>query len=109
MNDELKLLGHAYKLAMREWEWVADNPVAKVSRERVRNQIEAGAVRRLQSNLGLAFQLAESESMHGDWRETFRASARLGEVEPDDVRRVAARYLVRENRTVATLMRRRDR
>ncbi len=40
VNDELKLLGHAYKLATREWEWVTDNPVTKVSKERVRNQIE---------------------------------------------------------------------
>jgi predicted Zn-dependent peptidase len=74
--------------------------------QRVRNQIAAGAVRRLQSNLGLAFQLADSESTFGDWRETFRSAARLGEVIPDDVRRVAAQYFQRENRTVATLVRR---
>lgn len=40
INDELKLLGHAYKLAMMEWEWVAENPVQKVSKEKVRNLIE---------------------------------------------------------------------
>ena len=40
INDELKLLGHAYKLAMMEWEWVTDNPVQRVSREKVRNLIE---------------------------------------------------------------------
>lgn len=40
INDELTLLSHAYKLAMREWEWVASNPVQRVSREKVRNQIE---------------------------------------------------------------------
>jgi predicted Zn-dependent peptidase len=72
--------------------------------ERVRNQIEAGAVRRIQSNLGLAFQLADSESLWGDWRETFRASARLRAVTPADVRRVVATYLVADNRTVATLV-----
>jgi predicted Zn-dependent peptidase len=71
--------------------------------ERVRNQIAAGSVRRIGSNLGLAFQLARSESMEGDWRATFRASARLGEVGGDDVRRVAAEYLTRRNRTVAVL------
>lgn len=73
--------------------------------QRVRNQVEAGDLRRLQSNLGLAFQLAESVSMFGDWRETFRHSARIAAVTPDDVRRVAAKYLIRENRTVATLVR----
>lgn len=40
INDELKLLGHAYKLAMMEWEWAMENPVQKVSREKVRNLIE---------------------------------------------------------------------
>lgn len=40
VNDELKLLSHAYKLATMEWEWVTENPVLKVSREKVRNSIE---------------------------------------------------------------------
>jgi integrase len=34
------LLGHAYKLAMMEWEWVTDNPVLKIAKEKVRNGIE---------------------------------------------------------------------
>jgi len=74
--------------------------------ERVRNQIEAGNVRRISSNLGLAFQLADSESLTGDWRSTFRQSARLREVTSAEVRRVAAEYLTENNRTVAVLVRR---
>jgi predicted Zn-dependent peptidase len=73
--------------------------------ERVRNQIAAGNVRRLQSNLGLAFQLVESESLLGDWRETFRMSERLQAVTAEDVKRVATKYFTSENRTVATLVR----
>jgi integrase len=38
VNDELGLLRHAYKLALLEWEWVADNPVLKVKREKVRTK-----------------------------------------------------------------------
>ena len=72
---------------------------------RVRNQVEAGKVRRLLSNLGLAFQIAESTTLTGDWRDTFRLSERIGEVTVEDVRRVAATYLTQENRTVATLRR----
>lgn len=72
---------------------------------RVRNQIEAGNVRRLQSNMGLAVQLAESEALYADWRETFRSAARLRAVTAEDVRAVLRRYLVQENRTVATLHR----
>ena len=73
--------------------------------QRVRNQIAAGAIRRIQSSLGLAFQLADSESLFGDWRETFRTSELLQGVMADDVRRVANEYLRQANRTVATLVR----
>jgi predicted Zn-dependent peptidase len=73
--------------------------------ERVKNQVAAGNLRRLESNLGLAFQLAESETDYGDWRETFRSATALTAVTPDDVRRVVARYFTRQNRTVATLVR----
>ncbi len=72
---------------------------------RVRNQVEAGNVRRLQSNLGLAFQIAASATLTGDWRDTFRLSERIREVTAEDVRRVAAKYLTQRNRTVATLRR----
>ena len=77
--------------------------------ERVRNQIAAGNVRRIEGNLGLAFQLADSESLTGDWRATFRMAARLRDVSAEDVRRVAAEYLVLSNRTVAVLVRQESR
>jgi predicted Zn-dependent peptidase len=73
--------------------------------ERVRNQVAAGNVRRMTSNLGLAFQLADSESLLGDWRETFRMSELLDAVTAEDVRRIAAEYLVAPNRTVGVLRR----
>lgn len=72
--------------------------------ERVRNQISAAAIRRLQSNFGLALQLADSESLFGDWRATFRSTERLRSVTPDDVQRVAGEYFDKRNRTVATLV-----
>jgi len=73
--------------------------------ERVRNRVAASSIRRLQSNLGLAFQLAESEALHSDWRETFRFTERLRDVTAEQVQRVARAYLTRERRTVATLQR----
>ena len=71
--------------------------------ERVRNQVAAGNVRRMTSNLGLAFQIADSEALLGDWRETFRTAERLNAVTVEDVRRIAEEYLVERNRTVAVL------
>lgn len=72
---------------------------------RVRNQVAAGNVRRMTSNLGLAFQIADSRALLGDWRETFRSTDRIEAVTAEDVRRIAAQYLVQANRTVAVLAR----
>jgi integrase len=40
INYELALMSHAFNLAIREWEWLRDNPVRKVSREKVNNMRE---------------------------------------------------------------------
>ena len=72
--------------------------------QRVRNQISAGTVRRIQSNIGLAFQLVESVALFNDWRETFRYSNKLRAVTADDVIRIAETYLNQSNRTVTTLV-----
>jgi len=40
VNMELTLMSHAYEIAIREWEWVKDNPVKRVTKEKVRNFIE---------------------------------------------------------------------
>jgi integrase len=40
VNYELALMSHAYNLAIKEWEWVKENPVKKVSKEKVNNLIE---------------------------------------------------------------------
>jgi predicted Zn-dependent peptidase len=86
-----------------EIERISNEGPTAVEVDRVINQIEAGSIRRLQSNLGLAFQLADSESLFDDWRETFRSPRRFTAVRPEDVQRVAAKYLTPTNRTVGTL------
>ena len=40
INMEMSLMNHAFTLAIKEWEWVKDNPVKMVSREKVNNLIE---------------------------------------------------------------------
>jgi len=40
INYELTLMGHAFNLALLEWEWVKDNPVRRVRKDRVNNFIE---------------------------------------------------------------------
>ncbi len=40
INMELSFIRHAFNLAIKEWEWVQDNPACKVSREKINNRIE---------------------------------------------------------------------
>ena len=87
-----------------ELDRLASEPPEPVELERVRNQYQAGEVRRLVSNLGLALQLAESESLLSDWRATFEYSRRVQAVTPEDVSAVVRKYFRPENRTVATLV-----
>jgi predicted Zn-dependent peptidase len=88
-----------------ELERLKEAPPEDWELQRVRNQLEAGEVRRLRSSFGLALQLARSATLYGDWRATFDALDDLQQVTPADIQRVAARYFVREGRTVATLVR----
>lgn len=73
--------------------------------QRVRNQVQASAIQRLEDNFGLAFQLSNSEALWYDWRETFRFQSALARVTAADVQRVARTYFSKSNRTVATLVR----
>ncbi|WP_405284486.1 pitrilysin family protein [Gaopeijia maritima] len=84
---------------------LAAEPPSEAEVDRVRVQIEAGRVRRLRSNLGLAFQLASSASSLGEWRTTFELAERMTEVRPTDVQRVVQRYFQDRYLTVATLVR----
>ena len=38
INRELAMLSKAFSLAVREWEWIRDNPVSKVPKEKENNQ-----------------------------------------------------------------------
>ena len=87
-----------------ELDRLMNEPPAEIELQRVRNQLEAGTVRRLESNFGLAVQLAGSQSLFGDWRTTFLLEERLQAVTPGDIQRVVGKYLRPENRTVATLV-----
>jgi predicted Zn-dependent peptidase len=66
----------------------------------VKTRAKAGLIRQLDSNAGLALQLAEYQTLYGDWRELFREVDRIDKVTPQDIKRVAAATFVPTNRTV---------
>jgi len=73
--------------------------------ERVKNQIEADYVRGMQSNLGLAFRLSNMQALTGDWSYLETLNSLRKAVTIDDVKRVMAKYLSKEKRIVAYLVR----
>lgn len=79
-------------------------PVSPRELEKVLNNLDADLVRSLRSNSGLAAQLAYFEAVARDWRYLLRARDRIAAVTPADIQRVASAYLVKSNRTVATLV-----
>jgi predicted Zn-dependent peptidase len=87
-----------------EIERLANEPPGERELERVRIQLESAEVRRLASNMGLAFQLAESVQVYDDWRETFRIGDELQQVTAAEVQAVARRYLTETNRVVGELV-----
>jgi predicted Zn-dependent peptidase len=66
----------------------------------VKTRVKAGLLRQLDSNSGLAQQLASYQTLFGDWRELFRQVDRIDKVTAADIRRVANQTFDANNRTV---------
>ena len=80
-------------------EWVTEEELSRVKR-RARADLIGG----LDSNAGLASQLAYYDVLTGDWRNLFRAIESIDEVSREDIQRVANEYFTERNRTVAYLI-----
>ena len=71
----------------------------------VKTRVKAGLLRQLDSNEGLALQLATYQTLRGDWRELFREVEKIDRVTAADIRRVANSTFVESNRTVGMIER----
>lgn len=89
----------------QEIERLKTEPVTPTELEKVMNNLDAELLRSLRSNSGLASQLAFYQTVAKDWRYLLAARERIAAVTPADIQRVAAQYLIRSNRTVASLVR----
>ncbi|HEY0782162.1 MAG TPA: pitrilysin family protein [Thermoanaerobaculia bacterium] len=69
-----------------------------------KTRARASVVRSLNSNSGLAVQLAVTQRLYGDWRELFHYLDRVDKVTAQDIRRVAQRTFQKTNRTVAMIV-----
>jgi len=69
----------------------------------VKTRSKANLLRGLDSNEGLAQNLAAFQTLYGDWRELFRSVDRINAVTKADIRRVANQVFVPNNRTVGII------
>lgn len=75
--------------------------VDAVTLQRVKTKLRASLIRQLDSNSGLAGQLAFYRAEYGDWRMMFNSIDMIEKITADDVQRVARQYFVQSGRTVA--------
>jgi predicted Zn-dependent peptidase len=72
---------------------------------RARRAAESSFLWEKTSTSGLAQDLAYNQAVHGDWRYTTQYLDMVRSITSKDIQEVAAKYLVPENRTIATLER----
>lgn len=72
--------------------------------EKVKNRIRADFIRGLSSNEGLAGMLSYYEALLGDYHYLIDYTSVIDRITPQDVLQAAQRFLTKENRTVATLI-----
>ena len=72
--------------------------------EKVKNRIRADFLRGLNSNEGLAGMLSYYEAALGDYRYLVDYPDTIDRITPEEIRQTALTYLMKENRTVATLV-----
>jgi predicted Zn-dependent peptidase len=72
--------------------------------QKVKNAFKANAYRRLSDPFAIFIQLVSYDGL-GDWRYINTSAERADAVTAADLQRVAREYLTRENRTVATFLR----
>lgn len=79
-------------------------PVSPQELERVKTQARASLLRSLDSNMGMARNLATYEVKTGDWRNLFKEIEDIEAVSAADIQRVAQATFRPENRTIGRIL-----
>jgi zinc protease len=78
--------------------------VAPTELTKAKNQLLANHYRQFETIGGRADLLGTYEVFHGDFKKLYRLDKEIDAVTPEDVQRVAKKYFLEKNRTVATLI-----
>jgi len=87
----------------QEIEKIKKNKISSEELERAKSQMMAAQLFHLQSNIGLAEALTYFESIAGDWHYLLQHEEVLKGITAEEIRKVAQKYLVKQNRTVSIL------
>jgi len=87
-----------------ELEKIAKDGPTDQELQKVKNQFQAAAYGRMEDNGDLRDALAEADSA-GTYEDFLKEPARLAAITKEDIRRVAAEYFKKENRTVLNISR----
>ncbi|MGK7956042.1 MAG: M16 family metallopeptidase [Crocosphaera sp.] len=87
-----------------EIEKLKNEPVFEQELQRVKNQLRAGLLRSLDSNLGMAKALVEYEVKTGSWRNLFEQVEAIESVTSADIQRVAKATFIPENLTIGRIL-----
>ncbi|MEK6677349.1 MAG: insulinase family protein [Planctomycetota bacterium] len=88
------------RIVVEELTKLHDGEITDRELQKVKNQVLAGSVRRLQSNFGLMLQLGMFETFV-NWQYLNESPERIQKVTTDEVRAVARKYIDPKTRTVA--------
>jgi predicted Zn-dependent peptidase len=91
-------------LIYTEIEKIKTYPVSTKELDKIKNQLKANFIRSLDSNGGLAETLSYFEALTGDYRYITNHINVIEKVTRQDIMAVACKYLTKENRTVAQLV-----
>ncbi len=87
----------------KELDQLKTEDISDAELERYKTRAKADMLRGLADNDGLAHTLADYQLRFGDWRQMFRDLDKVDKVTKADVRRVANKIFVENNRTTARI------
>lgn len=83
-----------------ELDKLKNEPVTSRELQQILNRLEYEEARQMTSIGGMARNLTEYEAIAGSWRYLIEHRAAVAGVKPEDIQRVAKKYLTKENRIV---------
>ncbi len=88
------------RMVLEEIDKLREGEISDQELQKVKNQVLAATVRRMQTNMGLMFQIGLTDTQI-DWTYLNESPKRMLAVTPDEIRRVLKKYFDPKTRTVA--------